>query len=187
MIVYIMSRTIQYAIIPLSGLGIFILLALLFDAHALRFIAVRTGFGVEQEKAGILSALKSYNRILSDFYASDGTPALIGDFPAATPLKHELFRDIGFLRQNKRVLVYDHASSAAVEIDLRTPYTADAIVYEEWNYLYQQIDSRQPLENPKGMGQGFRYRLLRRGGRWIVVAWDPVDVAVPEEKDKHYF
>jgi len=67
-------------------------------------------------------------------------------------------------------------------VKVSSPYDAEAVLFEEWNYMYQRRSDRRPLTPPKGMGSGFRYRLHRADGKWQVYAWDPVTVEKPKQQ-----
>ena len=53
------------------------------------------------------AAVRLYNRILQDFYASAGSPALLDEIPASKAERHHLFRDIGYLGRAGLVQVFD--------------------------------------------------------------------------------
>lgn len=128
-----------------------------------------------------------YNKIFIDLYASDGQTLRLDDFPASVVLKHELYRDLDFLRARGLLLVYDMASISFVNIKKTSPFTAEMDVFEEWNYVYQKNPSREIVSPMKGMGQGFRYLLKKQKNRWIVVEILPLDMKEPEKEDIIYF
>jgi hypothetical protein len=138
------------------------------------------------EGAAIKETMIVYNLIYTDLYASGGVPARLNDFPASKRLRHELFRDIGFLRNRGLILVYDMADNIFVDVKRPSPSTAEVTEFEEWNYIYQKKPSRIPAIDIKGMGQGFKYFLVREGEKWIVVDYMPVDVKV-KKKDEFLF
>lgn len=140
----------------------------------------------EKEKGVIMEAVISYNKIYSDLYASDGVPLRLDDFPASKQLRHELFRNLGFLRDKNLILVYDMADLVFVEVKRPSPMTAEVTTYEEWNYIYQKSPSRQIAQSIKGMGQGFKYLLVKRKEGWFVVDYAPADVEI-EKEDKFYY
>lgn len=137
----------------------------------------------DAEEAAIQGALVDFQRIYQDFFATGGAPALIDAFPATREVKHHLFRDIGFVRDAGLVLVQDLATATLVETRRTGGDTAEALVYEEWNHVFQRASDRVPVSTVKGLGQGFRYHLRREAGRWVVTAWDPEDVARPALDD----
>jgi hypothetical protein len=61
--------------------------------------------------------------------------------------------------------------------------SAEALVYEEWNYVFEKASDRKPASKLKGMGQGFRYRLRLVDGRWIVVGWEAEDIEAPGREE----
>lgn len=130
---------------------------------------------------GILATLVAFQRLYEDFFASGGSPALLDQFPATKEVRHQVFRDLGFLREAGLVFVQDLAGATVLSVEATGPRTAEALVYEEWNYLPQQASDRAPRSRLKGMGQGFRYRLRGEGDRWIVTGWDPEDVPPPPD------
>ena len=142
---------------------------------------------VRAEKEQIAVTLKSYNKILSDFYASGGVPTLLDRFPASKTIKHGVFRDLGYIKSADKVLIYDHAETTPVRITFTSPGKAEALVFEEWNFMYQQSADRKPVSKPQGLGRGFRYTLVRDQGGWLVDGWDPVEMAEPDKKKEFLF
>lgn len=132
-----------------------------------------------EERAAAGAAIETSNRILQDFYASGGRHDLLDDLPYSRALKHGVFRDLGAIRDAGLVLVLDQADLVPLWLRRTGPDAAEALVFEEWNFVYQRAADRRPLERPRGMGQGFRYRLARRDGAWLVVGWEPEDVEAP--------
>jgi hypothetical protein len=131
------------------------------------------------EDAAVRAALGDYQRIYQDFFASGGNPALLDEFPASKDVKHHIFRDVGFVRDAGLTLVQDLATLEVREVRRTGDELAEAVTFEEWNYVFQLAEGRKPASSLKGMGQGFRYRLRRTGGSWKVVGWDLTDVAAP--------
>lgn len=168
---------------------LFPLLLGMFDQNVCRYALVRLvgEFWLKREKAAVIGTLKTYNSILSDFYASGGVPALLNEFPATKAVKHGIFRDLGYIKRAERILVYDMAETTPVEVRITAPGRAEAVVFEEWNYMYQKLPDRKPLTPPKGMGHGFKYRLKREQGKWLVEGWDPIDIEKPKKKAEFYY
>lgn len=142
---------------------------------------------VRKEKELVAATVKSYNRILSDFYASGGVPAMLDKFPATRTVKHGVFRDLGYIGSAGKVLVYDHAETTPVKITFTAPGRAEALVFEEWNFMYQRSEDRKPVSKPQGLGRGFRYTLVRERSGWVVDGWDPVEMAEPDKKKEFLF
>lgn len=161
---------------------VFLISAFVLDKDMVRYPFVSSAKGMEREKSAVIEAVRMYNKILTDFYSSGGKPALLNEFPATKAIKHGVFRDLGFITTMKRVLVYDMADMMPVDVRITSFNTAQAVVFEEWNYVYQRIEDRMPVSALKGLGQGFRYWLARQGGTWIVTGWTPVEVEEPEDK-----
>ncbi len=136
-----------------------------------------------EDAAGVLGALVDFQRIYQDFFATGGVPALLDEFPATKEVKHQLFRDIGFVRDAGLVLVQDLATATLVEVERTGEDRAEALTYEEWNWVFQRAADRVPSSEIKGLGQGFRYRLRKDGGRWIVTAWEPEDIPAPPDDE----
>lgn len=165
---------------------LFLLLLMFLDKDHLRFVTAGIS-GVpcpEAEKKEIEATVKLYNKILADFYASGGKPALINHMPATKQIKHEIFRDLGYVKRVDKVLVYDLASLTTFRIKLTGPGKAEGQFYEEWNYMYQNLD-RTPDTRPLGFGRGFRYHLVKEKGKWLVHDWDP-DSTVPDMSTKEF-
>jgi len=131
------------------------------------------------ERAAIGEAIQLSSKILQDFYASGGRHDLLDQLPYSKALRHGVFRDLGALEQAGLVLVLDQADLVPLSLRRTGPDAAEALVFEEWNYLYQRAADRSPVERPRGLGQGFRYWLARRGASWGVVRWEPEDVPAP--------
>lgn len=133
----------------------------------------------EPERQDVLETVRLFNSIWRDFYATGGIPTMIDAMPATKMVKHGIFRDTGFLLQNERYLVYDLARAVPLEVTSDAPDRAEALLWEEWNYVYQERATRRPMAQVKGMGQGFRYGLARHDGRWAIDRWAPEDVPAP--------
>lgn len=139
------------------------------------------------DEAKIREVLSEYQRIYQDFHASGGGPAMLDAFPAVATLKHEIFREIGFVRDSGYVLVQDLAVAEVRELRATGPDAAEAVVAEEWNSLLQKAEDRKPASRLKGMSAGFRYRLRRTAVGWIVTGWDPEDVPPsPPKKERQW-
>lgn len=141
---------------------------------------------IKEEEKIIRNTLLLYNKILTDIYVSDGIPARLNDFPATKQIRHELFKHIGYLREKGLILIYDMANMHVKEIKISSPTTAEAIVFEEWNYIYQKNPSRELASSIKGLGQGFKYSLNKQDNRWIVVNYVPIEVEI-DIKDEFVF
>ena len=165
---------------------LFLVLLILLDRDHLRFaVAGIAGQSCpEGDKQEIEKTVKLYNKILSDFYASGGNPTLINQMPATKQIKHEVFRDLGYVKRIDKILVYDMASITPHRIRLTGPGRAEGLFYEEWNYMYQNLD-RSPKTRPMGFGKGFRYHLVKENGKWLVHDWDP-DPTVPDLSTKDF-
>lgn len=139
-----------------------------------------------KEDGAIKEAVVLYNKIFTGLYASDGVPTMLNEFPASTQLRHEVFRNIGFLREQGFILVYDMADLIFMDIKRPSPVEAEVTVFEEWNYLFQKTATREPTHPVKGMGKGFRYLLVKLDRGWTVVDYFPSDVKV-EKKDEFLY
>ncbi len=131
------------------------------------------------DEPAILGAVNDYQRACQDFYATAGDTALLDAVPASKAVKHEIFRDIGFLRDSKLVLAEDLASLTLLDATMVAPGAAEVRVFEEWNWTLQRAADRKLATEVKGLGQGFRYRVGREGGRWVVASWEVEDVPRP--------
>lgn len=129
-----------------------------------------------QEEDAIKATVHLYNKIYTDLYVSDGATLRLDDFPASKFLRHEIYKNLGFLRDRNALLVYDMASIEFVDIKGLTPDRAEAVVFEEWNYQYKNRKTRVPTSRLKGMGKGFRYLLSRDSDRWKVIDYTPADL-----------
>ncbi len=131
------------------------------------------------EEPAILGAIHDYQVAYQDFYATGGDPALLDAIPATKAAKHQIFRDIGFLRDAGLVLVQDLAANTLLDASMVAPGTAEVLVFEEWNWTLQRKSDRKLVSEVRGLGQGFRYRVARESGRWVVASWDVEDVPAP--------
>lgn len=169
-----------------SCISLFIISALLGSAFDNAMDGIKWLFF----KDGIINEIKStivkYNKIFTDLYVSDGGISMLDEFPSSVKLKHEIYRNLDFLRARKLILIYDMADSRFVDINVLNPYYAEAVVYEEWNYLYQERMSRNIVSSIRGFGHGFRYYLRKVKGRWLVIDTEPVDMEPPEKHGLYY-
>ena len=175
--------------LPVALLLLFLAIGAVADRDIIVYAKSRLGGkdAVRKEKEGVAATITVYNRILSDFYASGGVPALLDKFPATKSVKHGVFRDLGYIKSAEKVLVYDHAATTPVKITFTAPGKAEALVFEEWNFMYQKSADRKPVSRPQGLGRGFRYTLVRDQGGWLVDGWDPVEMAEPDKKKEFLF
>ena len=177
----------EYVRFGIIACFVFVLLLIGFDRSIIRFAALHSGFGVKKEEQRIKSTLKLYNSCYADFYDSGGKHEKLNDFPAVTPVKHELFRDMGFLALNHRIMIYDAADQKVLKLDFTAPGQAEAEVYEEWNYLYQKLADRQPFTKVRGIGQGFNYKFREVNGTWVVQEWEPIELKQQVDNNEFYF
>lgn len=131
--------------------------------------------------------IQQYNKVLTDLYVSDGQTMRLNDLPVRTVLKHELYRELDFLRSKDLVLIYDMASLKFVSTRFLSPLSAEVTTYEEWNYVYRQGTERKQAGAVKGLGSGFRYRMIKQQGGWKIADVDPVMISPPEEKNEFKF
>lgn len=140
--------------------------------------------GRSEEIRQIHETIRLYDKVFTDLYVSDGQVMRLDDLPVRTVLKHELYRELDFLRAKDLVLIYDMANLKFVSTKLESPFTAEVLTYEEWNYVYRKGSDRKQAGTVKGFGAGFRYHLIKQQGRWKVADVDPVKMAPPEAKDE---
>ena len=126
------------------------------------------------EEDRIKEALLSFNNLYMDVFASLGSAETIDLIPATTEMRHRMFKDTSYLQLNDRVLIYDLASIEVVSVEQTGPFTAEALTDEAWNYVYQDAETKEPISPIKGMDGRFRYRLIKRDGRWLVKSYVPV-------------
>lgn len=126
-----------------------------------------------KEKSEIIKTLELYNKIFMDFYASSGNPALIDDFPTSKILKHEIFKEIGFLSSGGRVLVYDLINYRILNWDVKSSKEVFLKVEEKWNFQYQEIQERKPVSSSKTNKFLANYHLKNIKGKWQILEWSP--------------
>lgn len=175
-----MSGRSKPVIIGIAAFVVFIGLGLILDRGALLFLLEGPEKMLNREKNGIISAIRKYNAIIADLYATDGVPKMLNEIPATKAIRHDIFRDIGFIRDSDRVLIYDMAKMTPVEVILTGPATAEAVIFEEWNYIYQRKEDRAAVSRVRGTGLGFKYRLQKEKGQWIVYEFAPAAVEDPQ-------
>jgi hypothetical protein len=163
-------------VIVASATLLFFAIGIGFDRSLFRFVIVGHGKYQAEERDLITAAVSTYNAIFADFYASNGIAKMLNEFPATKAVRHGLFRDIGFIRDSGRILVYDLATLTPVDVRVHSHSKAEAVFFEEWNYIYQDKKDRKPVSPVKGMGQGYKYSLVKEFGAWKVSAWRPIAV-----------
>ncbi len=124
----------------------------------------------------IRNAISFFNKIYTDILVSDGVPAMLNKMPASKQIRHELFRHIGYLREHGLILVMDMADMKLISINSPADNIVEAVTFEEWNYLYQELGTRKLARAIKGMGYGFRYTLINSPEGWKIVDFQPEDV-----------
>ncbi|GFE57398.1 hypothetical protein AOG1_12780 [Geobacter sp. AOG1] len=137
----------------------------------------------DKESAQIQETIQRYNKVFTDLYVSDGQVMRLDDLPVRTVLKHEIYRELDFLRAKELVLIYDMASLKFVSTKFMSPFSAEVTTFEEWNYVYRKGAERKQAGKVKGLGSGFRYHMIKQQGGWKIADVDPVKIA-SEEKDE---
>ena len=127
---------------------------------------------VEAER--VKEAVLNFNSLYMDVYASEGSPETIDLIPATTEMRHRIFKDAGYLSYSDRILVYDMASIEIESVKQSGPFDAEAVTNEAWNYVYQDSETRKSISPIKGMDSRFRYRLIKKDGKWLVKSYVPV-------------
>jgi hypothetical protein len=160
-----------------AALGWSLASMLAFSAVAWRADGAFRGAGYPAPVAGreleeLDATLDDYRRIYQDFFATGGEPALLNEFPATRGVKHVVFRDLGFLRDASLVHVHDLATARIVTATATARDRAEVVVFEEWNTELQHAKDRSAASRFAGLGQAFRYTLVRDGARWLVAGWD---------------
>ncbi len=153
--------------LPLAGL--------LSDPPHFRYAFSRVLPGIA-ETGKVREAVTDFNNRLMDVYASQGVKRAADTIPATTGMRHRLFKDAGFLEMGGRVLVYDLASLEIRGVEMGGPLTATAVAREEWNYQYKNDRDWKSVADVRGTGSLFRYHLVRKGGKWLVLKYEPVRV-----------
>lgn len=152
-------------------LTLFIISLLIFDKDYL----LQLNIFQEKEKKEIEKTIEIYNKILMDFFATGGNPSLIDEMPAAKILKHEIFKEIGFLSANQRVLVWDLASFKIEDVKFYGFKKAKAMVLEEWNYQFQDLFTRKPFSDVRGRTVKVEYDLRKVKNKWMIFEWSPLN------------
>ncbi len=166
---------------------VFVVALLGFDRSLISFVALKSGFGATKEEQRIKSTLKLYNSCFVDFHDSGGVPERLNDFPAVTQLRHEVFREMGFLAANQRIMIYDSAEQKVLKITFISPGKAEVDVIEEWNFLYQKLKDRKPFTKIRGFSQGLSYKLGQVRGQWVVQEWEPKEIKSQVKNNEFYF
>ncbi len=160
--------------------------AVLFALLALQETPFSGRTGVAPVDTGeIANTISLFNKIYTDILVSDGVPAHLNAMPASKQIRHELFRQIGFLRDHGLILIMDMADMRVISINSPAANIVEAVTFEEWNYLYQELGTRKLARSIKGMGQGFRYTLINSPEGWKIADIQPEDMEVdPDESFK---
>jgi hypothetical protein len=183
-----MKRSAIYAIARfLLGIlllsAIYIALGCVFERQLFVPLVSRLFGGRDTEVKQIQETILLYNKVFTDLYVSDGQVMRLDDLPVRTVLKHEIYRELDFLRSKGLVLIYDMASLKFVSTKLLSPFAAEVTTFEEWNYVYRQGADRKQAGTEKGLGTGFRYHMIKPQGRWKIADVDPVKDVTPEGKN----
>ncbi len=134
----------------------------------------------EPHRAAVVATVRDFQRYWSDLYATGGAPDRLDDFPGTPEVRHQVFRDLGFLSDAAVVLVQDLATFQPRVVERTGSSTAEAVIAEEWNFAYLRLPGRERLSDVKGMGVAVRYALERRpDGRWWVTGWRSESSAAP--------
>ncbi|HSN15987.1 MAG TPA: hypothetical protein VLT61_15245 [Anaeromyxobacteraceae bacterium] len=139
----------------------------------------------EPDRSAVEGTVRAFQRYWEDLFASGGIPTLIDELPGSPEVRHQIFRDLGFLSDEGLVLVQDLASLQVRALERTGPRTAEAVVAEEWNFTYQRAADRKPLTKVRGLSVGMRYSLeKRRDGVWWVTGWksEPSAASIPSRE-----
>ncbi|MEJ5165482.1 MAG: hypothetical protein WHV67_00460 [Thermoanaerobaculia bacterium] len=127
----------------------------------------------EVEKREIIKSIELYNKIAMDFYATGGNPSLIDEIPASKFLKHEIFKEIGYLSSMGFLQVLDLYDFKVKKIDFEDSKKARVEVEEDWNFQRQEFDTRKPLSEIYSFKFEVIYILKKTGKKWIIEEWEP--------------
>jgi len=166
---------------PLASLAAFAAVAAAVDRPAEWLRVYPAPLGPEDEPA-VVGALVDFHLVYQDFFASGGKVDLLDKMPAVKEMRHQVMRDVGYVGTTANVLVLDLAGATLLDLSRTGRDAAAALVWEEWNWMLQRRADRAVVSQVKGTGQGFRYRLEREGGRWMIASWDLADVAPPADE-----
>ena len=161
------------SVIPLAVVALFPLLLLLWDKPFLIGEGILEFSAPKTEITAIKQTLNLYYDTLQDFFASDGDPAMIDRCPASKILKHEIFKEIGMMRDNGRIAVCDLASSKIERLRFTAPDQAEVTTREMWALQYQTSD-RKPTGPITSFERIVTYRLKKGEKGWRVMTWEPV-------------
>lgn len=109
-----------------------------------------------------------------DFYATGGNPSLIDDMPSSKFLKHEIFKEIGYLSSLGFVQVLDMDNYKVKNIELDGLKKARVEVEENWNFQRQDFRTRQPLSEIYSFKFEAVYALKKIKEKWIIEEWQPL-------------
>lgn len=128
----------------------------------------------EKEKQEIINTIKIYNKILMDFYATGGNPALIDDMPSSKFLKHEIFKEIGHFSYLGFVQVLDLSEFKVKKMDFENLKEARITIEEIWNFQRQDLISRKPLSEIYSIKFEAVYKLKKIKNQWFLEEWEPL-------------
>lgn len=137
----------------------------------------------ENERKAVERAVEAFNRKLMDIYSTGGLRESLAGFEASKLAKHEIFRDLGNLRNARLLMIYDMANLEIRSVTFIDSERAVARTFEEWNYMLQDADTRRPADGLKGLGRNFMYHLEKWQGKWSVVTYLPAEAEKGEGGD----
>lgn len=108
-----------------------------------------------------------------DFYATGGNPALIDDIPSSKFLKHEVFKEIGYLSSMGYLQILDLYDFKIKRMEFEDTKKVKVEVEEDWNFQRQDFETRKPLSEIYSFKFKAIYILKKIKEKWIVEEWQP--------------
>lgn len=166
-----MKKSIFKIFLSLSFFFLFISSLFIFDKDFLFKIKVLDF--PENEKKEIIKTIELYNKIAMDFYATGGNPALIDDMPSSKFLKHEVFKEIGYLSSMGYLQILDLYDFKIKRMDFEDTRKVKVEVEEDWNFQRQDFETRKPLSEIYSFKFEAIYILKKIEKKWIIEEWQP--------------
>lgn len=141
----------------------------------------------QSEEDLVRAAIKQYNINSATFYNIAGElPAGLNEFPATPLIKRRIFKDIGMLKGEGLLMVFDRDRDEIKRIYFPRRDLAIAESREVWGVVLQDVKTREPQTTVKAVEVKVRYTFhkepfLNQGLKWLAHHVDvyPIDEDIP--------
>lgn len=126
----------------------------------------------EPAPAEALETVLGFLKLSSHFYGSGGDPRVAERLPASEAVIDELARDVEFLWRRRRLQQQELMGVEVESADRAGDAGAEVAIREYWSIRTLDARDRRPVGEPRSAEIFCRYRLVRDGAAWRVVAWE---------------